>query len=666
MRSARIPELGLRLVPLLALGLFGCNDDNDTSAPSTVMNLQGKVATIWGEAVVGARVYLVPADQVPTTPIEAADVVDSSAEGHDEPLEDLIDSTAATGFPQAVTDASGGFQLPSIDTTRSYYPFVSVVGAMPADLLPGGSRSRIALTGTALEELDIEVTGQPTAAATYIGSSACLVCHTDFESQKVHAHRLGFRRPGVSTALQDTSRFPTFDAGLAAFKPATSANFKSVGTSLFYHGYDASRGFDKFIVSGTDPGGSEIRAYLWQDTGDANKYKVTMQNLVNVSDPDRTYEVALTYGGAVYKQRYMLKIPNAGYKALYPFLQYQHQGDDTSYERTRRSWRDYQMAYYWNATTKLFQFPGKTQNVESNCMACHVTGYRYFTDATTGERICDGADDQSGDYDLDGDGKPDELNTGCEACHGPGSEHVAAKRPQFIVNPKYLPPEREAMLCGRCHDRALGNDDRQNEQPVDSLGNMARPGVRRSIWLRDFTSRKGPASSDMWADGIHSASHHQQYSDFLKSAHYRNGRRLVVCSDCHDLHGKGDFDGELRANPHKGDLCAPCHAIEIKEHLFEKTGSYKGAASTSCLGCHYLKTAKSGAGVRGQLLGTLTGGASDAEITYFQNDISSHLTTVPNKSHPSVRGKVPGTAMPIPYTNACGVCHDARFIKYQK
>jgi hypothetical protein len=31
-----------------------------------------------------------------------------------------------------------------------------------------------------------------------------------------------------------------------------------------------------------------------------------------------------------------------------------------------------------------------------------------------------------------------------------------------------------------------------------------------------------------------------------------------------------------------------------------------------------------------------------------------------------VRGKVPGTAMPIPYTNACAICHDARFIKYQK
>ena len=33
--------------------------------------------------------------------------------------------------------------------------------------------------------------------------------------------------------------------------------------------------------------------------------------------------------------------------------------------------------------------------------------------------------------DIDGDGKPNELNLGCEACHGPGSDHVlwAQKKP---------------------------------------------------------------------------------------------------------------------------------------------------------------------------------------------------------------------------------------------
>jgi hypothetical protein len=44
---------------------------------------------------------------------------------------------------------------------------------------------------------------------------------------------------------------------------------------------------------------------------------------------------------------------------------------------------------------------------------------------------------------------------------------------------------------------------------------------------------------------------------------------------------------------------------------------------------------------------------------YWRNDISSHLFDVPRKDNPAVKGVEPGKAMPIPYTNACGTCHDA-------
>jgi len=64
---------------------------------------------------------------------------------------------------------------------------------------------------------------------------------------------------------------------------------------------------------------------------------------------------------------------------------------------------------------------------------------------------------------------PDAMNTqvaefgiACEACHGPGEQHVlamldvATKRsdlavPLSIVNPRHLPPERSAQVCGQCH-----------------------------------------------------------------------------------------------------------------------------------------------------------------------------------------------------------------------
>ena len=41
------------------------------------------------------------------------------------------------------------------------------------------------------------------------------------------------------------------------------------------------------------------------------------------------------------------------------------------------------------------------------------------------------------------------------------------------------------------------------------------------------------------------------------------------------------------------------------------------------------------------------------------NDITSHLFDVPRKTNKAVKGVEPGKAMPIPYTNACGACHEA-------
>jgi hypothetical protein len=46
------------------------------------------------------------------------------------------------------------------------------------------------------------------------------------------------------------------------------------------------------------------------------------------------------------------------------------------------------------------------------------------------------------------------------------------------------------------------------------------------------------------------------------------------------------------------------------------------------------------------------------------NDITSHLFTVPRKDNVFVKAIEPDKAMPIPYTNACGItCHDPGSMK---
>src|SRR5690606_39548391 len=58
-----------------------------------------------------------------------------------------------------------------------------------------------------------------------------------------------------------------------------------------------------------------------------------------------------------------------------------------------------------------------------------------------------------------------ELGIACEACHGPGGAHVARMQGPLaryaahlgmsddlgVVDPRDLPPERSAHVCGQCH-----------------------------------------------------------------------------------------------------------------------------------------------------------------------------------------------------------------------
>ncbi|MCA9003581.1 MAG: hypothetical protein KDB61_16775, partial [Planctomycetes bacterium] len=177
--------------------------------------------------------------------------------------------------------------------------------------LAGGNLCRVSVPATSLRATvqDIVISSSPPASAHYLGMSSCLVCHAEYATEKKLAHRLGFRVPGVSSGLQDTSYHPEVDDGLAYF---TSAAVYTGGTPVYHYDYDAARGFDKYKTSLTDPTGDggvvAFILWLWQDSG-TDEYKITFENVGNAGDPQSPLErvVALTYGGAVQKQRYMIE-----------------------------------------------------------------------------------------------------------------------------------------------------------------------------------------------------------------------------------------------------------------------------------------------------------------------------------------------------------------------
>jgi hypothetical protein len=95
--------------------------------------------------------------------------------------------------------------------------------------------------------------------------------------------------------------------------------------------------------------------------------------------------------------------------------------------------------------------------------------------------------------------------------------------------------------------------------------------------------------------------------------------------------------------------------VSVKPHSQQKVG-FEHDIKISCVDCHMTMTMQTGAGY-GKGLVTKEG------QNYWMNDITSHLFTVPRKDNKAVKGVDPGRAMPIPYTNACGTCHDAESLK---
>lgn len=614
-----------------------------SSAPTVTAatSIGGVVKDVSDQNVSGAAIYLIPSSDVAEMGKTKMEIKKNAT--NDEPLEDNLAANKSK-YLQGTSDSQGGFSIANVPDGK-YFIYV-----VPKDntYLPGGDKSNMAVSAADLKDkkLEILLSGNIPADATFAGTSRCLKCHKDYSSEKMTLHKLGIRLAGKNSKLQDSSRFPEFDKGLDILK---------AGATFYFYEFDKERGFDKYKVSmkmPKDAATASLSAGFFTDPkGDI---KVKMTNLKDAADPSREYPVEMTYGGGLYKQRYLLRIG----KNLYPFLQFNTLGDDANASRTRKPFRDYHADWFFNEETKKLQDPPVAKSFEKECAACHYTGYT-LTKMDSGEYIAGAVNDPNGEFDLDGDGVPNELNIGCESCHGPGSAHVKAKKAQkaaTIVSPGKLASERAAVICGQCHSRPQGF--LKNDQPVNKDYKMMIPGTSRNEYLVNYTTREDAAPKDIWES--HSKSHHQQYLDFIRSAKYRNGDHILSCGDCHDPHGISTVKHQMRedAVSPNSTFCQSCHAEQkdIAKHTEAAVGTAHNVEETkiTCTSCHHPKTAQTGAGFGKGLV------TEDGKV-YWMNDITSHLFTVPRKDNVFVKGIDPDKAMPIPYTNSCGIaCHDAK------
>jgi hypothetical protein len=460
------------LVVLVALGLcgiIGWQTDATPGKKNKNANLKGIVTDSHDRPVVGATVYFIDSSTIDQTPITQAQITDGSAENRDEPLEDIVrNEEKAKTLPQAKTNSKGQYSVKKLNAAATYFPFV-VPDAKDTNYLPGGDQSRFAFSPKGLLKggLKIQLSWRIPADATFIGTTACYVCHgpagpgQDVSSNKHTGHALMFHRPGQDTANQDSAHHVGADwnalpqkfnlATQAAGQRPVAASGTTLKT-LSYRTLDKNKSAQYKLEVFEDKTDSTdyLRLYLWK--ADDTHYKITMENMVKPTDPKNfvTLDVVVTLGGYI-RQMLCVKVPDPypdgthpGLKGLYRFLGYQaipgssSQGLQSNYDRARRPWvsnftsvlSDFFTVDSTTASKSVLRYPTPsataTEPTGVACANCHL-GMGEISlvakDPVTNEWLTKTIPDPNGVFDIDGDGSVDDVGVSCEQCHGPGSKH---------------------------------------------------------------------------------------------------------------------------------------------------------------------------------------------------------------------------------------------------
>jgi predicted CXXCH cytochrome family protein len=222
-----------------------------------------------------------------------------------------------------------------------------------------------------------------------------------------------------------------------------------------------------------------------------------------------------------------------------------------------------------------------------NCIFCHNTAPEPRGDFSGASKTFDS--------------RVAELGIACEACHGPGEEHVARlasplervratddARDLAIVDPSELGQMEALALCGQCHSQRLPSPLSRIGEFLDR-GPSFRPGDPLEEHVAPLTRDTPPLSADherlfrdrFWADGTARLTAYE-YLGITQSPCLAGGE--MTCNSCHSMHA-GDVEGNLEPEMRGDAACTQCHegiARDVRAH----THHDPAGSGSRCLDCH--------------------------------------------------------------------------------
>lgn len=198
------------------------------------------------------------------------------------------------------------------------------------------------------------------------------------------------------------------------------------------------------------------------------------------------------------------------------------------------------------------------------CKTCHEDIYNHFETTAHFATTLEGK--------MEGHKGPEWH--GCEACHGPGKEHVDGGGDKTkIFTFKDSPPQETSGRCLRCHQytEEHGNYDRSMHL-ANGVGCTDCHSPHKANESQYLMKAKAP-------DLCYSC-HASVRAEFASPFHHRVNEGLIQCNDCHSPHGTFR-PKQLRTDASGDEVCYKCHTEKQGPFVYQHEAKIEG-----CAVCH--------------------------------------------------------------------------------